>query len=90
MRIPFLDIKASYDELREELEVASTVSGELLTTTHEYEDRRVELHFLRCEILGSPAPQLGQEVRWVSKNELRLLRFPAADEELIRLLSQTT
>ena len=75
-------------ELREELGVEAAIGDELLTITHDYPDRRVELHFLRCEIHGEPAPQLGQEMRWVPREELRRCEFPPADEELIRILTQ--
>jgi len=73
-------------EIREELGVEAAVGDELLTTTHPYPDRRVELHFLRCEVGGAPAPQLGQEMRWVAREELAVLAFPPADIELIRML----
>jgi 8-oxo-dGTP diphosphatase len=74
-------------ELREELGIEATIGDELLTTTHTYSDRRVELHFLRCEVDGVPAPRLGQEMRWVARAELAALQFPPADAELIRLLA---
>ena len=73
-------------EIREELGAESAVGPELLTTTHAYPDRRVELHFFRCDVGGAPAPQLGQEMRWVARHELATLEFPPADAELIRLL----
>jgi mutator protein MutT len=73
-------------ELREELAVNAAVGPELLMTNHAYQDLRVELHFLRCHLLGSPTPQLGQEVRWVARHELDDLTFPPADVELIRML----
>jgi len=73
-------------ELREELAVDAVVGEQVFTTSHEYPDRRVELHFLRCEIDGRPVPQLGQEMRWVARAELDALEFPPADQELIRLL----
>jgi len=73
-------------ELREELDVEARVGAEVFTTTHTYPDRRVELHFLRCELNGEPRPQVGQEMRWVSREELATLEFPPADAELIRLL----
>jgi len=76
-------------EIREELGVDAAVGDELLTTTHAYADRRVELHFLRCTVGETPAPQLGQEMRWVARGELARLAFPPADTELIRLLSGT-
>lgn len=75
-------------ELREELAVAARVGVELFTTTHIYPERRVELHFLRCELVGDPAPQFGQEMRWVPRRELVALMFPPADAALIRRLMQ--
>ena len=50
---------------------------ELLATRHDYPDRSVELHFLRCELLGDPVPQMGQEMRWVARAELAAARIPA-------------
>ena len=37
---------------------------------------------------GRPAPQLGQEMRWVARDELATLAFPPADAELIRAADQ--
>jgi 8-oxo-dGTP diphosphatase len=73
-------------EIREELAVGATVGPELLAITHRYPDRRVELHFFRCAIEGAPAPQLGQEMRWVARRELTALEFPPADRALIARL----
>ena len=56
--------------------------------THEYPERTVELHFFRCTTDGEPQPLLGQEMRWVARQELRALDFPPADDELIALLAQ--
>ena len=75
-------------ELLEELDVASRIGGELFTTTHTYPDRSVELHFFRCELLGEPRPQLGQDMRWIPREELAGLEFPPADAELIKILGQ--
>jgi mutator protein MutT len=76
-------------ELREELAVSARVGAEIFTTTHDYADRRVELHFLRCEVGGEPSPQVGQEMRWVRRAELTRLEFPPADAELIEKLVRT-
>ena len=76
-------------ELLEELDVPSRIGEELFTTTHAYPERRVELHFFQCELLGEPRPQLGQEMRWVPRAELSTLEFPPADAELIRILTQS-
>jgi 8-oxo-dGTP diphosphatase len=74
-------------ELREELAVSAEVHDEILMTSHDYPDRRVELHFLRCVLEGDPSPQQGQEMRWVLREALTTLEFPPADTELIRILS---
>jgi 8-oxo-dGTP diphosphatase len=74
-------------ELKEELAVSARIGEEILATTHAYDDRRVELHFIRCEVLGNPSPQIGQEMRWAGREELATLQFPPADAELIRLLT---
>lgn len=74
-------------ELREELAVDALVGPEVLKTSHDYPERRVELHFLACTITAEPVPQQGQELRWVARHELPTLRFPAADDELIALLT---
>jgi 8-oxo-dGTP diphosphatase len=74
-------------ELREELGVSAIVGAEILTTTHTYPDRSVELHFFQCR-LRAPVPQMGQEMRWVTRDELGDLPFPPADRELIHWLKQ--
>ncbi|HZT75148.1 MAG TPA: (deoxy)nucleoside triphosphate pyrophosphohydrolase [Vicinamibacterales bacterium] len=73
-------------ELREELAVDARIGDEIFTVTHQYPERSVELHFFRCEVAGEPRPQLGQEMRWVTRAEMGALRFPPADEELIRTI----
>jgi mutator protein MutT len=74
-------------ELREELAVDATVGERLLVSTHDYADRRVELHFFECQVYGEPIAMLGQEVRWVDPRELPSLQFPPADQELLSLLA---
>jgi len=75
-------------ELREELAVDATIGEPLLTVSHAYPDRRVELHFFACALDGEPVPQLGQEMRWVTRGELAALPFPPADAELIARLAR--
>lgn len=75
-------------ELREELNVDARIGAEILWTTHDYPERSVELHFFSCELLGRPAPRLGQEMRWVAREELTTLPFPPADEQLIAVLTR--
>jgi 8-oxo-dGTP diphosphatase len=74
-------------ELREELGIGATVGAEFFSTAHDYPDRRVELHFFECVTSDDPAPLLGQEMRWVPREELASLEFPPADAELIARLT---
>jgi mutator protein MutT len=74
-------------EIREELGCAVRVGEKLMSVAHDYPERTVELHFFRCDLGADPRPLLGQEIRWISRVELRELAFPPADVELIRLLA---
>jgi 8-oxo-dGTP diphosphatase len=73
-------------ELAEELGVGAEVGEEIFTITHAYAERTVELHFRKCAIAGEPRTLLGQEMRWVPREELHTLEFPEADRELIERL----
>jgi mutator protein MutT len=74
-------------ELHEELAVEATIHDEVLATTFDYSDRRVELHFFRCSITPEPSAVLGQEIRWAPGDELGQMNLPPADARLIRLLA---
>jgi 8-oxo-dGTP diphosphatase len=75
-------------EIREELDASIEVGREILSTSHGYPERVVELHFFACTLKGEPRAALGQELRWVRRAELRSLAFPPADDELIALLER--
>lgn len=77
-------------EIQEELGCEVSIGPELLTTRHAYVDLHVELHFFAATLQGEPAPQLGQEMRWVSRHELASLELPEADAELVALLTSGT
>lgn len=70
-------------ELMEELGVRAVVGDEIIVTEHTYPDRTVRLHFRRCDIAGEPQGLLGQQIRWVARDALDTLEFPAADRALI-------
>ena len=74
-------------ELREELDVEAIVGAELLTTTPRLRRAARRAALLPLPLRGEPIPQLGQEMRWVSRRELPTLTFPPADAELIALLT---
>lgn len=73
-------------EILEELDTGVRVGREIFSITHHYPERIVELHFFQCELTGDPRPLIGQEMRWVSRAELKSLQFPPADDELIVML----
>ena len=73
-------------EIQEELAAGVRVGDRILVTRHVYPERTVELHFFRAALLDSPVPQIGQEMRWVPREELASLELPEADADLIRLL----
>jgi 8-oxo-dGTP diphosphatase len=74
-------------EIREELGCGVDVGPVLLVTRHAYPEVAVELHFFRASLTGAPAPQLGQEMRWVRREELASLPLPEADADLVALLT---
>jgi 8-oxo-dGTP diphosphatase len=73
-------------EIAEELGCQIVGMREVFHTSHSYPDRVVELHFYRGELVGSPQPMLGQEIRWIDRAELATLEFPPADNQLIAAL----
>lgn len=76
-------------ELIEELGTDAFVGDEILSTRHDYAERSVVLHFFACTLVGEPSPLNGQDIRWVRRDELRSLKFPPADDQLIDLLNQS-
>ena len=70
-------------EISEELHSGVLNARRVLETAHEYADRTVELHFYRCDLTDVPQPALGQELRWITRDEFGQLEFPPADSELI-------
>jgi 8-oxo-dGTP diphosphatase len=80
------DGQALVREMREELDVEAVVGELELQTTHAYPERTVALFFYRCTLRGEPRPVLGQQMRWVTREELETLGLPPADDELVRRL----
>ena len=74
---------ALHREMAEELDVGITHARRIFGAAHPYPERIVELHFYRVELTGEPQPALGQELRWIGRDELGSLKFPPADAALI-------
>jgi 8-oxo-dGTP diphosphatase len=75
--------RALQREIAEELNTGISKAQKIFHTAHSYPERIVELHFYRGELTGEPHPMLGQELRWIAREEFAALAFPPADAELI-------
>ena len=73
-------------EIGEELNTGITDLRKAFSASHAYPERTVELHFYRGRLTGKPEPMLGQELRWITREEFASLEFPPADAELIVML----
>jgi 8-oxo-dGTP diphosphatase len=70
-------------EILEELNTGIVNARRIFHTAHAYTERTVELHFYRGELTAEPQAVMGQELRWITREEFRELEFPPADSELI-------
>ncbi len=70
-------------EMTEELNVCLSMPRKVFQTAHEYAERIVELHFFRGELTDEPRSMLGQELRWITREQFGSIDFPPADAELI-------
>lgn len=75
-------------EIAEELRTGISGLRRIFHTSHAYPERTVELHFYRGVLTGQPDAALGQELRWISREDFGSLEFPAADAELIASLQR--
>jgi 8-oxo-dGTP diphosphatase len=74
-------------EIQEELNTGVLNLTEIFQASHAYPERTVELHFFRGVLAGPPEPALGQELRWITRDEFSSLAFPPADAELLAELT---
>jgi mutator protein MutT len=70
-------------EISEELNADISIARKIFHTAHVYPERIVELHFYRAELTGAAQAVLGQELRWITREDFGALDFPPADAELI-------
>jgi 8-oxo-dGTP diphosphatase len=75
-------------EMKEELDTDVAVGERMETTEWEYPDKRVNIVFFRCTLRGEPRPLEGQEMAWVSREDLPNHEFPPADAALVGRLSR--
>jgi 8-oxo-dGTP diphosphatase len=78
---------AAVRECQEETDLMVEVVEKYFSTLHQYEHGLLEIHFFRCRpiersLVDTPRPPF----RWVTRGELSKLKFPAANEPLMKLL----
>jgi 8-oxo-dGTP diphosphatase len=86
------DAQALVRELREELGVAARPQAQIMTLTHDYPDRVVDLVLWRVSAKGEPLGLDGQQLKWVPCDSLEAERLLPADRpfiEALQLLSST-
>jgi len=80
------DAQALVRELREELGVESWPLVPIMTLTHEYPDRVVDLALWRVSAAGEPQGLDGQQLKWVACDALDAERLLPADRPFIEAL----
>ena len=80
------DAQALVRELREELGVDAQPATEIMTLTHEYPDRVVDLVLWRVSAVGVPRGLDGQQLKWVDCDALESERLLPADRPFIAAL----
>jgi 8-oxo-dGTP diphosphatase len=76
-------------ELREELGIEIGEAQFAMTLDHDYEDRRIRLHFFLVDSFsGTPQPLDGQTLDWVAVEDLHRQNILEADAPFVALIQQ--
>ena len=76
-------------EINEELGVLIKPVKLLLTVSHEYETKIVDLYIFECILVnGSPFPMEGQGMKWVKPSDMSGYIFPPPDIEIVEFISK--
>ena len=74
-------------ELQEEINITITSASPMMQISHDYIDKSVTLDIWKViEFEGNPEGAEGQEIRWVSMDELRNYDFPVANQPILQKL----
>ena len=74
-------------ELKEELNIVVTKASPMMQITHDYPDKKVSLDIWTVtEFNGLPLGVEGQEICWVSLNDLPNFKFPEANQAILAQL----
>jgi mutator protein MutT len=77
--------EAAVRECREETGLEVRVVRLLQHHVHEYPHGTVDLRFYTCELVGEHAEPLAP-FRWVARDQLHTLHFPAGNDQVLELL----
>jgi len=80
------DAQALVRELREELGIEARAVVQIMTLSHEYPDRVVDLVLWRATAFGEPLGLDGQQLKWVACDSLGSERLLPADRPFIEAL----
>jgi 8-oxo-dGTP diphosphatase len=80
------DTQALVRELREELGVEARAGAQIMTLTHDYPDRVVDLVLWQASFDGVPRGLDGQQLKWVDCDALEAERMLPADRPFIAAL----
>lgn len=76
--------QALFRELFEEININVSECSHFMTVEHEYEDKKVKLHFmLVTHFDGDPNGNEGQQVQWFDAKTIQTLPFPEANKPVL-------
>lgn len=73
-------------ELREELDVASSIASRVATVEHHYPEKSVRIQFFAADIVGVPRPVVHRELRWIAAADLDDYEVPPANRSVVRMV----
>jgi 8-oxo-dGTP diphosphatase len=73
-------------ELREELDVASSIGSRVATVEHHYTEKSVRIQFFAADIAGTPRPMVHRELRWIAAADLGDYEVPPANRSVVSMV----
>ena len=73
-------------ELREELEVASSIGSQLAVVEHHYPEKSVRIRFYSADIEGDPRAVVHRELRWIPPADLDDYDVPPANRSVVHMV----
>ncbi len=77
-------------ELREEIDIVSVKARSFKQVSHKYQDRNILLDVWEViSFKGNVIAREGQEVRWITIDDMGMYRFPEADIPVIQAIANS-